>query len=166
MMIIADYKNIPSILFTVRSSNLRSHTGEVSFPGGKKDPSDINILDCALREVEEEVNIPRSNLQVLGQHNLLLPNKTGTLCVYPFISVLKTPINNINQIKFNTEEVEKVFFTPIDHLLDQKNMYWKQFRNTSFKGPVFKPQEGEKEIWGLTGFILYNCLKTLYPGKF
>lgn len=59
--------------------------------------------------------------------------------------------------RFNPEEVSSVFTLPVDYLVDPKNRQVKQFRDSQIKYTVFKAPnslEGEKEIWGLTGFIL------------
>ncbi|XP_066296650.1 uncharacterized protein [Branchiostoma lanceolatum] len=59
-------KGVPSVLFTLRSSRLRSHQGEVSFPGGMCDSTDRDIVHTALRETEEELGIPSSSVDVWG----------------------------------------------------------------------------------------------------
>ena len=58
------FQGTPCMLFTLRSSNLYKHRGEISFPGGKSDPTDANLIDTALRETEEEIGLPRSRIDV------------------------------------------------------------------------------------------------------
>ncbi|KAG0932166.1 hypothetical protein G6F32_011464 [Rhizopus arrhizus] len=117
----------PSVLFTVRNMNMRTHRGEISFPGGKQDPTDESLEGTALRETFEEIGYP----------------------------------------PFNPDEVSRVFTLPVEYLIDRKNREIKQFRNSSIKYPVFKVpndiQEGEKEIWGLTSFILDGVFRKIIP---
>ena len=58
-----------SIVFTERSKRLPSHAGEVSFPGGKKENEDKNLIETALRETHEEIGIKPSSIKVLGRMN-------------------------------------------------------------------------------------------------
>ncbi len=57
----------PTILLTERASTLRSHAGQVALPGGKRDPQDKSLIETALREAHEEVDIPPSMVSVIGQ---------------------------------------------------------------------------------------------------
>jgi nudix motif 8 len=98
-----------SILFTVRSRNLRNHQGEVSFPGGFHEQSDKDIITTALRETNEEIMIEPDTINVLG---LLNPttNKTLSTEVTPVVGFL----NELNpeNFKWNPDEVEDVFTIP------------------------------------------------------
>ncbi|KAI7901727.1 NUDIX hydrolase domain-like protein [Cokeromyces recurvatus] len=104
----------PSILFTVRNLNMRTHRGEISFPGGKKDDSDISIESTALREAQEEIGLNPSSVDILGCFSPL-PNKTGSLKVYPYVGFIK---DQVDLKKFNPDEVSSVFTLPIDYLID------------------------------------------------
>ncbi|CAO3645428.1 unnamed protein product [Mucor hiemalis] len=156
----------PSILFTVRNLNMRTHCGEISFPGGKEDPEDTSLEYTALRETEEEVGIKPSSIDVLGCYSTL-PNKTGALRVHPYVGFVKcdNPEELLN--KFNHDEVASVFTLPIDYLTDPKVREVKQFRDSKHKYTVFKVpdsiEQGEKEIWGLTSFILDGVLRKIIP---
>ncbi|CEI99262.1 hypothetical protein G6F70_007188 [Rhizopus microsporus] len=153
----------PSVLFTVRNMNMRTHRGEISFPGGKKDETDETVEQTALRETEEEIGLPSSSIDILGRYSAL-PNKTGSLRVHPYVGFIKD--QHIDLTRFNPEEVSRVFTLPIDYLIDTKNREMKQFRDSPMKYPVFKvPQnmEGEKEIWGLTSFILDGVFRKIIP---
>ncbi|KAG1152370.1 hypothetical protein G6F37_000218 [Rhizopus arrhizus] len=149
----------PSVLFTVRNMNLRTHRGEISFPGGKQDPTDESLEHTALRETEEEIGLPPQAIEILGRYSAL-PNKTGSLRVHPYVGFIKN--DYIDLTKFNPEEVSSVFTLPVDYLVDPKNRQVKQFRDSQIKYTVFKAPnslEGEKEIWGLTGFILEGVFR-------
>lgn len=118
------------------------------------DETDETVEQTALRETEEEIGLPPSSIDILGRYSAL-PNKTGSLRVHPYVGFIKD--QHIDLTRFNPEEVSRVFTLPIEYLIDTKNREVKQFRDSPMKYPVFKvPQnmEGEKEIWGLTSFIL------------
>ena len=78
-----------SLLFTARSSALRTHAGEISFPGGKFDTKlDKNAEDTALRETEEELGIPRGSFEIWAQLPSL-QGRDGKSAVTPVIALLK-----------------------------------------------------------------------------
>ncbi|KAF9994577.1 nudix (nucleoside diphosphate linked moiety X)-type motif 8 [Entomortierella chlamydospora] len=154
-------KGVPSVLFTVRSSNLRSHRGECSFPGGKRDPSDQSCLAAALREVEEEISIPSNDVEVLGEYTPI-PNKDGTMCVYPYIGFIRKPINDVSEIRYNPDEVSKVFSVPIEDLLNpEKRKHLVRFRDSKYMYPVCHVEEEGCTIWGLTAFIMDGALRRI-----
>jgi nudix motif 8 len=106
-----------------------------------------------LRETTEEIGIEPSKIDILGQYSAL-PNKTGSLRVHPYVGFIK---DQVDLNKFNPDEVASVFTLPIDYLIKPEIREIKQFRDSKHKYTVFKvPEhiEGEKEIWGLTSFIL------------
>ncbi|CAG8792246.1 20950_t:CDS:2, partial [Racocetra persica] len=152
----------PSVLFTVRSNKLKTHNGEVSFPGGKRETADPSLVFTALRETTEEIGIRPEDIDILGQ-STPLPNRDKTLKVYPFIGLIKFPFENVrSEVNYNEEEVQKVFTVTIDELLNSEKKQWKKLGNTDFMYPVFKSSsEPELEIWGLTAFILDTILQKL-----
>src|SRR6478752_2903518 len=68
-------RNDPTLLFTERSSQLRQHSGQIAFPGGRVDPEDASIAAAAYREAEEEIGLDARHIQVLGY---LDPYLSGT----------------------------------------------------------------------------------------
>ncbi|KAG0180437.1 nudix (nucleoside diphosphate linked moiety X)-type motif 8 [Apophysomyces sp. BC1021] len=145
----------PSILFTIRNKAMRTHQGEISFPGGKADLTDHSLEDTALRETWEEVGIKPSAIDVLGCYSTL-PNKTGSLRVHPFVGFIKDPVDPA-QIRFNPDEVSRVFSLPLEYLLRPDVRQMRGFRETKHKYAVFKVPEHigkDLEVWGLTSYIL------------
>ncbi|KAF9108274.1 nudix (nucleoside diphosphate linked moiety X)-type motif 8 [Mortierella sp. GBA35] len=160
LMPLCIYKGVPSVLFTIRASHMRNHRGEVSFPGGKRDPTDKTVLDTALREMEEEIFITRDKVEVLGEC-ASLPNKGCTMKVHPFVGYLKEPIEDLDSIKFNKDEVQRVFTVPLQDLLDPGKRSMVQFRASKFLYPVWKVDQEDITIWGLTAFIIDGVLRRI-----
>ena len=76
-----------SVLLTERSHKLSTHSGQVAFPGGRVDPEDVDVVDAALREAQEEVDLPRGHVDVIGQLPVYV---TGTqFIITPVVAVVR-----------------------------------------------------------------------------
>mgnify|MGYP002385365339 CR=1 FL=1 len=122
-----------------------------------EDPTDQSLLETALRETEEEIFIPRSQVQVLGSQ-FSFPNHKDTIEITPFLGYL----GHINpkQITFNPDEVHQVFTLSFEQLSDPSLITYKPFRESNFKIPVF--HGGPQEVWGITAFITQNMIKNIF----
>ncbi|XP_034479460.1 nucleoside diphosphate-linked moiety X motif 8 [Drosophila innubila] len=148
--------NAISLLYTRRSRHLRSHSLQISFPGGKRDDDDASFLDCALRETEEEIGLPRDRVQTWGESNpILLPR---TSAIVPVIGVVKD--FHVSELKLNCDEVEEVISIPLKSLLLPSATRHTQFRS-GYSGPVFVVDQ--HRIWGITGYLTYVFLRCLLP---
>ena len=144
-----------TVLFTQRTPHLRSHSGQVSFPGGRAEPGDASAEFTALREAEEEIGLSPTVVEVLGR----LPDyrtRTGYR-VTPVVGLLMPPI----AFRPDPHEVAEIFEVPLVFLLDERN---RQRRTREFQGQqvgyyVFEYEE--KVIWGATAGMLVNLHKML-----
>ncbi|KAF9054430.1 NUDIX hydrolase domain-like protein [Panaeolus papilionaceus] len=84
----------PSILLEVRAKSLRSHSGEISFPGGRIDETDESFLYGALRETHEELGVHPARVEVLGEIGPPEFNARGDLCVWPFVGFVHSASDN------------------------------------------------------------------------
>ncbi|XP_041378234.1 nucleoside diphosphate-linked moiety X motif 8-like [Gigantopelta aegis] len=151
----------PSILFTVRTSSLRKHRGEVSFPGGHIDSTDKNIVHSALREMEEEIGISMDKVIVLGSMPAL-PSRLN-MFVTPVLGFCGDI--DINKLKLSSDEVEEVFSRSIESLCDPANFGTTQFRTgTGYTLPVYIG--GNHRIWGFTAIALHHTLTLLAPSLY
>lgn len=110
-VLIVIYGSEPNVLMTKKSHILKIHAGEIAFPGGKYDPEDVDLLETALREAREEVNLSIRSEHVVGQ---LEPVTTlnSKFTIYPFIAVVK----RLPRLKDNVE-VESILTFPLLPLL-------------------------------------------------
>jgi 8-oxo-dGTP pyrophosphatase MutT (NUDIX family) len=144
-----------TVLFTQRTAHLKSHAGQVSFPGGRAEPGDASAEYTALREAEEEIGLPRERVEVLGR----LPEyrtRTG-FRVTPVIGTVAPPL----ALAPDPREVESVFEVPLDFLLDERN---RERRTREFQGLQVGYYVYEYQghvIWGATAGMLVNLHKML-----
>lgn len=140
------------ILITQRKKNLRKHAGQVAFPGGRRETFDKNLLETALRETEEEINLSKDNYDIIGD----LPNfYTGTgYVVTPFVALMKPDSNWQNLIFPNPEEVEKIFTPKSIELLSPKFHIREKPPITSSMLMTWRINYNNENIWGLTARVL------------
>ena len=110
-VLVVIYGNEPMVVMTEKPKDMKFHAGEISFPGGKLDPTDSDLLDTALRETSEEIGLTITRDQVVGQLDPVITLNSGFL-ILPFISV----VNEISKLSANCE-VEKIFHIPLESFL-------------------------------------------------
>jgi len=110
-VLVVIYGKEPIVVMTEKPKHMKFHAGEVSFPGGKLDVDDSDLLQTALRETSEEIGLAISREQVIGQLEPVVTLNSGFL-ILPFISI----IDNIPTLAANSE-VEKIFHIPLEPFL-------------------------------------------------
>jgi len=143
------------ILFTRRTDKVEHHKGQISFPGGRKDEADKDLLATALREAEEEMGIRREDVQVLGELDDICT--VTHFCVSPFVGVIPYPY----PFRVSPREIEEVIEVPLAVLFEKSNLR-KEFRELQGKRwPVYYYQYDRHTIWGATASILKQLLDLL-----
>jgi 8-oxo-dGTP pyrophosphatase MutT (NUDIX family) len=145
----------PTVLLTLRASHMRSHSGQIAFPGGKIDDGET-ALAAALREAQEEIGLEPRFVEPLGW---LDPYLTGTgYRIMPLVAVVDPAFT----LTINPHEVEDVFEAPLSFLMDGAN-HQRQSREWQGKLRHFYAMPyGERYIWGATAGILRNLFERLY----
>ena len=147
----AEYK----IVFTKRSTELKTHSGEVSFPGGKWEEADNSLYETALRESNEEINLNIENVTKLGNLNFLLSRHK--IEVNPYVGYL----NKFQEFEGNFE-IEEIFTVPISFLSDSKNVTYKEFNRKDLKVYIPSWVYNGNRIWGLTAMITADFLNICF----
>jgi 8-oxo-dGTP pyrophosphatase MutT (NUDIX family) len=142
----------PSILLCERATTLRSHAGQVSFPGGKTDPGDADATATALREAAEEVNLDPATAGVFAVLPDLFLQVTGYI-VTPVLAYWREP-HVVSAV--DAAEVARVVFVPISELARPGNRFTVH-HPSGFTGPGFGA--GDLFVWGFTAMILDAVLR-------
>lgn len=145
--------DLPDVLFTLRSENLRSHKGQISFPGGRVD-ADEAPRDAALREIEEEIGIQRNEVDVLGSlTDLYVPPSNSA--IVPFVARVVEP----DVYVVSEAEVQEVFTVPLQVLIDEGSVRTapRTLNGVTVDVPYWDVH-ANVQLWGATAMILNELL--------
>jgi 8-oxo-dGTP pyrophosphatase MutT (NUDIX family) len=151
------------VLLTQRTAHLHDHAGQISFPGGRRDPEDTSLEATALREAHEEVGLKPSQIELLGR---LSDYQTVTAYrVTPVVALVHPPV----VLATDSFEVADVFEVPLAFLVDPRNhqrraidtpVGERHFFAMPWTDPL-DPEQRERFIWGATAAMLRNFYRFL-----
>lgn len=145
------------ILFTKRSTQVKTHKGQISFPGGVVEETDQSLLETALREAQEEIGLLKEDVEILGQADDAT-TVVSNFIVHPFVGVIPYPYD----FRISSEEVDRIIEVPLKVFLENNPQYRKnsaEFEGVTYPGSAFK-YKGDV-IWGATARILVNLVEIL-----
>ena len=154
-VLVVIYGQKPIVVMTEKPKHMKFHAGEISFPGGKLDPDDSNLLETALRETREEIGLKITQDQVIGQLKPVVTLNSGFL-ILPFVAVTE----NIPPLSANSE-VEEIFHISLDHILKTMARDPDPSHNVIQEMYTFEYQS--KIVWGASARILkqiQECLES------
>jgi len=144
-----------TVLFTKRTVHLKAHSGQVSFPGGRAEPSDPTPEFTALRESQEEIGLAPEKIEILAR----LPDyitRTG-FQVTPVVGLLTPPLELVP----DPREVEDVFEVPLAFLLDPANHLRESREINGRTVGYYEMRFGPRVIWGATAGMIVNLYRQL-----
>ena len=139
-----------NLILTKRTTKLKNHAGEISFPGGSFDEShDNSIMETATREAYEEIALPKESSEIIGFIPPQISLGTGFI-VTPVIALIGNDFRPIA----NEDEVEEIFHVPIDFFIDQANLSHEYRIYDQIRWSVYSYTYKQYYIWGLTAQII------------
>jgi 8-oxo-dGTP pyrophosphatase MutT (NUDIX family) len=157
LVLFYEKENELHLILTLRRQYPGVHSGQMSFPGGKKDEGDLDVLETALREAFEEVGVPSDRVEVISKlSELYIP--PSNFLVYPTVGFLKEKIEFVKQ----ESEVEEIVEIPLSFFLNQESAKETSIQlshKVSVNVPAYVYQD--YVIWGATAIILSELVEVL-----
>lgn len=153
---VVDHDEGATVILTQRTQTMRSHSGQIAFPGGKIDPEDASPEHAALREADEEIGLTDAHVDIIGR----LPDYVSGsgFRIAPVLSVVRPGFD----LTINPHEVDAAFEVPLAFLMDpanhrQQSRVWNKRERFFYEMPF-----GERYIWGVTAGIIRQLYERLY----
>lgn len=153
---VVDHGSEAHVLLTKRTEKLRSHSGQVAFPGGAVDPTDASPEHAAVRETLEEIGLGAADIEIVGR----MPGYvTGSgYRIVPVLGIVRPGYF----LTINEDEVDDAFEVPLSFLMDPSNhrresRIWQEKERFYYTMPF-----GERYIWGVTAGIIRTLYERLY----
>jgi 8-oxo-dGTP pyrophosphatase MutT (NUDIX family) len=150
-VVLFSFDNTPSIILTQRHEYVGAHSGQISFPGGKKEENDPNLEFTARRECMEEIGIDLASASLIGSlTEVYIP--VSRFIVQPYLYLHEDEI----EFNLNEREVREIIHFPIPELIADESKSTMNVRSN--EGLIYRNipcfRTGNKEIWGATALIL------------
>ncbi len=155
---IYENNNTYHIVFIKRTETVKTHQGQISFPGGVREKEDNSLLDTALRESNEEIGLDIKDVEILGELDDEITT-TSNFIVTPYVGIISWPYEFVK----NTDEVDEILNVPIPALLEKGCLRPDtEILNGQKVESCAYHYEG-KVIWGATARILNKLLDIITP---
>ena len=158
LVTVVDDTDGPQLLLTRRSWGLRDHRGEVSFPGGGRDPDDIDLVMTALREAREEVGLDPRHVRVIGELDHLVTVSSDRFVV-PVVGVT----SSIEGLVAQPSEVEAILVVPVARLLapgvHHEEIWRREIDGVTIEHPIHFFDIPGDIIWGATAAMIHQLFE-------
>lgn len=146
----------PTLLLTRRNARLSSHAGQVAFPGGKLDPEDVSLEDCALRESFEEIGLPPERVRLLGR--LSERFSANGMIVTPFVGLIEPDV----RFTPNPDEIDAIFEVELARLMTDPRQHTDVIRDDETCWYVPSYTISEHTLWGLSAMMVVELLSIAF----
>jgi 8-oxo-dGTP pyrophosphatase MutT (NUDIX family) len=139
----------PHVVFTKRTDSVAAHRGQISLPGGAREPGDADLEATALRETHEELGVPPTDVRVLGRLDDVYVMVSNFL-IAPYVGVL----NATPRFEPDPREVAVVIEVPLERLRDPEVFREEDWSHRGIPRFVQFYRHEDHEIWGATGRVI------------
>lgn len=156
---VTDSARDPEIILTQRAAHMKTHRGQVAFPGGRREAHDPDLVATALRESHEEIGLFPGDVEVVAPLSQVI-SRYGIL-VSPFVGV----VSGREELQANPEEIDSIFRVPVSFFLEDKRLRTDElaFRNMRLQVPCWE-WEGY-HIWGMSALVLVDLLNNAFGAR-
>jgi len=153
---VIDHGRDATVLLTKRAEKLRSHSGQVAFPGGTIDPTDPSPEAAALRETFEEIGLGQDHIEIIGR----MPDYVAGsgYRIAPVLAIVQPGFS----LTLNAEEVDAAFEVPLRFLMDPANHTRDSRMWNDLEWFFYDMPYGDRRIWGVTAGIIRTLYERLY----
>lgn len=153
-------ERLPEIILTRRSQRMKTHSGQVAFPGGMHDEVDGSLVSTALRESEEEIGLRSSSVEVIGSLSQVLSKHR--IKVTPFVGLVEPDV----ELFPCPTELDSVFRVPLTFFLETAPDRFDQIGYDRYRSCAPCWFFGDYEIWGMSAGILKDFLQVVFDKSF
>ncbi|MDA0364974.1 MAG: CoA pyrophosphatase [Chloroflexi bacterium] len=159
MLLLYPHDGEDCLVFQVRTQHVAHHRGEISLPGGGRDPEDHSLAETALRETHEEIGIPAELVEVLGQLDDT-DTRASNYRITPFVGALRVDAD-VAASAYAPREVHQLLYVPVAHLLSPASRTWKVVEADGAPVATAAFQHDEHLIWGATARIITSFVELM-----
>ena len=152
-----DQNNETHVAFIRRASTLRAHSGEIAFPGGAADVSDVSPIVTALREAQEEIGLDPSRVEVLG----IMPPVFTVVSNFLITPVVAYMPEGPGKLQLQMSEVAEIILLPLQGLANPAIYHTEQWMQDNVPHTVYFFDYASYRIWGATARMLNTLLELL-----
>lgn len=145
----------PGLILTERSASLRKHAGQIAFPGGRVDETDVDEVAGALREAMEEISLPSDAVDIIGTSD-----RYHTFTGFDIVPVLGVIPPDLPLVP-HADEVADWFEMPLSYALDPLNRINRSIMFEGIERHYYEILWNDRRIWGVTAAILANLSRRL-----
>jgi len=156
LIVLYERDHEPWVVLTKRTESVATHKGQISFPGGAKDPEDADLWATAVRETVEELGVEPATVVKLGRLDDY-PTFSSGFVVTPHIATMHPP----EAWNPNPFEIAEVIELPLRVLADIARVEWWERDGIRFPMHIFEVEH--HYVWGVTAFILHRFFEVVGP---